>query len=1568
MNQTAIDVLLARFSQLIRGCCVWLSLLLCVAALFGAGSAWSADPLGPGWFNAQGTPVTPAEARVLRESAARPRAAFRAMAAGAYQTDAATITPEITALARGLLNNPLLMYEYVHNNINYVPYYGSLKGATLTYLDGAGNDFDQASLLIALLRAAGFTADYVYGTMSIPAYGAAGNKDMAHWLGVDPDITVISTVLTNAGIPYAEGATYLVDRVWVQATVSGSTYLLDPAFKVYQTTQGIDLVTAMGYNRANVLSAAGGTTGTSSIVNLNEANLRTLLNTYTTNLLTNLRANYPNAHTEDITGGKTIVPVFSSSLPPSLDFAASPQYTWTSIPQDYAHTVQIKHGQIDETFNIASLSGQKLAIVYAAGGSPSMSSAGRTSSGVSMDQTRSASRMNAAAFQHQTTSRPTVTDVGRTAPPVNARTARGISVMEVPTYPNGSIDFGKVYPDGYTTTDPLTLAPGSGVTVTVSVWIQDDATGAFSLVSGGGTYEITGSLSGVVVRMTGSGQSPGAKSGNLYVAVYYSGQLLGYLVTSLTGTVGVAPDLADSYGYNFGSANLTYPVDGVVRIKNSGSLNLAITGVSLTDGSHFSITGGSQTGTLSPGSYRDINVRYLADSVGSHSSNVQVAFTYDDLPYNGPLPLLGQTIAAPVAQLWLDDQMIVEETEPITGVDLQKLTVSVTHPYLTTFADQSVDYTLSRDPSHAYAIVYDFGASRLGRLVEKRERQLQAYRDSGLADTSRQVLTESLNVIGMTWMRDTSLNEDLVGRRAGVVDLRQHRFGIVAQEEGYYIDVKVQASSLSSMSAASDNSEAYFKAKGHLDSAMEHGVLEQMQINRPAVSTVKLFEINNTDGNRFFIADSSNFSTIRPELVAANYSTADLDALQASVNSGNTLILPANGQITVQSWSGRGYIEYRHGVDASYIGMIIGRGYYGGYGVINSPLSISDVNYQVGLNILPQITTYKIPALEPVDMATGYFLYDNTDLSLSGGSPGLALKRAYNSGNNNTQSAVGNGWSHNYNVYVDVASSTPFGMGMRQPQDAAPMMVAAIATLDIMAGTTDIKSWVTGTLIAKWSMDNLTNNGANVHLGGDLLTFIKMPDGSFVSPPGLTSQLVSNGGLYQINERFGYTTSFNSDSKADSITDADGNQVNFTYSSGKLQGVADSFGHSLAFTYTGDLLTQVSDSAGRNIYYGYDGNNLTSYTDAEGKVWRYGYDTNHRILTLTNPLDITTATNTYDSFGRVMTQTVPRQTGTAVHNLYFSGYRNAEDDAAGNLMVYYFDDHKNLIGQEDPLGHVTEKVYDGQKHVVSVIDPRNNTTSFQYDGNNNLVLTTDAYGKQTQNTYDTSFHLTDVTDPLGHVTHQDFNSTHHPTNTITYPAQGRSITTTKGYYANGLLHTATDGRSITTTLAYDARGNPATSMTSTYPAISYTYDGVGRMTALTDRLSATTNFVYDRRSLLTSRTDPLTRPTAMTYYDDGTLHTVTDRNNATVTYSYTPTSKPNTVTYPGGSTVGFTYNTQDNLVQMQDSLGTTTYGYDAASRLITHTDANGFALTYGTTRRTTSRASRIREQDRDLRL
>ncbi len=188
------------------------------------------------------------------------------------------------------------------------------------------------------------------------------------------------------------------------------------------------------------------------------------------------------------------------------------------------------------------------------------------------------------------------------------------------------------------------------------------------------------------------------------------------------------------------------------------------------------------------------------------------------------------------------------------------------------------------------------------------------------------------------------------------------------------------------------------------------------------------------------------------------------------------------------------------------------------------------------------------------------------------------------------------------------------------------------------------------------------------------------------------------------------------------------------------------------------------------------------------KVWRYGYDSGHRITSLKNPLNTTTATNTYNTRGQVIHQSVPRQSGgDKTYNYYFSGFRNMEEDPAGNFLVYSFDKKGRSIGEENQLGFSTSRKYDGQDHIIESTDYRGHTTIFHYDGHNNLVKITDTLGRETTHAYDAGNHLVETTDPLGHKVDFTYDGEHHPVSATTYPAPGQAVTTSTGYYGNGLV-------------------------------------------------------------------------------------------------------------------------------------------------------------------------------------
>ncbi len=84
----------------------------------------------------------------------------------ASTVDADTNDPFIQEEAAALGYSPTQIFAYLHTQVGYNSYAGSVRGARGTLWSNAGNAVDTASLGVALMRASGIPAQYVSGTLS----------------------------------------------------------------------------------------------------------------------------------------------------------------------------------------------------------------------------------------------------------------------------------------------------------------------------------------------------------------------------------------------------------------------------------------------------------------------------------------------------------------------------------------------------------------------------------------------------------------------------------------------------------------------------------------------------------------------------------------------------------------------------------------------------------------------------------------------------------------------------------------------------------------------------------------------------------------------------------------------------------------------------------------------------------------------------------------------------------------------------------------------------------------------------------------------------------------------------------------------------------------------------------------------------------------------------------------------------------------------------------------------------------------------------------------------------------
>jgi RHS repeat-associated protein len=243
------------------------------------------------------------------------------------------LTPEIRALAASLANHPVNIANWVRNHIAFTPGFGSMAGAANTLQAGHGNALDSASLLIALLRAAGIPARYAVGTIEVPAARANG------WLGVD-HIEAAQTLLAGAGVPTrllpstTDAGTLQLQHVWVSAYVdygpgragvnrSPNTWVpIDPSFKLPPGQSGLDLRSAIGLNEAAVFDAGkqGASCSADSASHLDSAALDASLAQYQARLAQFVSGQANDLAVADVLGHSLPGSDASDILPASLPY------------------------------------------------------------------------------------------------------------------------------------------------------------------------------------------------------------------------------------------------------------------------------------------------------------------------------------------------------------------------------------------------------------------------------------------------------------------------------------------------------------------------------------------------------------------------------------------------------------------------------------------------------------------------------------------------------------------------------------------------------------------------------------------------------------------------------------------------------------------------------------------------------------------------------------------------------------------------------------------------------------------------------------------------------------------------------------------------------------------------------------------------------------------------------------------------------------------------------------------------------------------------------------------------
>lgn len=312
------------------------------------------------------------------------------------ETTEVQFTPDIKAKAQELGYDPLKIYEWVRNNIEYIPTYGGIQGADQCLKTKQGNDIDTASLLIALLRASGIHARYSYGTIEVPI-----DKAMS-WVGGMTDPLATIDLLSSAGIPVkpiiSAGVIQKLqlEHAWVEAWIDyipsrgarhkagqGDTWIpLDASFKQHSTTSGINLSTAVPFDTQTFVNQLTGSAtineSDNSATNVKCATVNQYQSTFRTVLQNYLASVQKNATVSDIVSSSKLAeqtfPYLLGTLPYETLVKAG---SYTEVPSSLRHTVTFElvnndtnsanYSQTSLTVNmsLSRLVGKRVTLSYA---------------------------------------------------------------------------------------------------------------------------------------------------------------------------------------------------------------------------------------------------------------------------------------------------------------------------------------------------------------------------------------------------------------------------------------------------------------------------------------------------------------------------------------------------------------------------------------------------------------------------------------------------------------------------------------------------------------------------------------------------------------------------------------------------------------------------------------------------------------------------------------------------------------------------------------------------------------------------------------------------------------------------------------------------------------------------------------------------------------------------------------------------------------------------------------------------------------------------------------------------
>ncbi|MBB6217238.1 RHS repeat-associated protein [Anaerosolibacter carboniphilus] len=589
---------------------------------------------------------------------------------------------------------------------------------------------------------------------------------------------------------------------------------------------------------------------------------------------------------------------------------------------------------------------------------------------------------------------------------------------------------------------------------------------------------------------------------------------------------------------------------------------------------------------------------------------------------------------------------------------------------------------------------------------------------------------------------------------------------------------------------------------------------------------------------------------------------------------------------------------------------------------------------------------------DPVNIATGNFIYSHEDIRIDGGFP-VSFSRFYNS-RDLYNGDLGMNWHHNFEYRLQVMKDE---------------------SIEIIAYD------------GKREIYKLLNSR------------------TYEPPVGIHNELAKNSDrTYTLTMENKWKYHFNERGQLTSIVDNNGNKTSLTYKNMRIREIRNDSGYLVLQYYRDGRIEMISDQTGRYVSYTYDGDELASYRDPEGNVIEYRYGNKHQLTQVISPLKDGSVRNIYDDKGRVIEQTFPdnnkmyfdyddvnrtttvtERDGSKVVYKFDERYRITEKifsdgmekktfndkdemtsytDKKGNTYTYEYDDQGNVTLVKDPLGYITRYTYDHNNKVTSITQPDGKVHSFTYDNNGNLLTSTDPMnrtieyrdyqkglprkmvqpdGSQVEMRYDSKGNIYEMVDPLGHVTKFEYDELNR-VKAIIEPEGNR---TSLEYTKTGEIKKVTDAENNSASYLYTANGKLKEVKDQNGNITKYEYDQADQLIKVTDPLNSITEYQYDKRGNVEKIIDANGGITIYGYDDQDRLISAKDPENYVYEYQYDPNGNMIKTIDPKKNEINFEYDALNRLEKAKDAnQAETKYEYDSVGRIKKLTNALNNTIEY----------------------